>query len=131
MAYRILTNGELTKDAVTNVLDGLKSIEQDSKGQSPSNATSTTTTTPEKKEVVNGVNGTTLNFDQFCCIMSELLQHHYRSSARSLSNLLSNKANYFVQSVSLALTKLLGKFTAKTWTNVLLIGQMCLDKTQV
>lgn len=102
MAYRILTNRELTKNEVVNVLDGIKRADKElniiSQGISE---------TVIKKET-NGFNGTRLNFEQFCCIMSELMYHHYRNSSRTWSNLLSTKANYFVQNISVALTRLLG-----------------------
>lgn len=102
MAYRILTNGELTKDAVSSVLESFKQKEAELVKSSPSNDTSS------KKEA-NGVNGIALNFEQFCCIMSELILNHYRNSARNISNLFANKASHLFQSVSFALTKLLGK----------------------
>lgn len=110
MAYQILANGELTKDAVHNVLDRLKRTDDDLIVTQTTPSSETNETTISGKKEVNGVNINTLNFDQFCCIMSELLLHHYYNSARSLSTLLStNKTNFFVQSVSVALTKLLGK----------------------
>ncbi|XP_035705943.1 uncharacterized protein LOC110845987 isoform X2 [Folsomia candida] len=108
MAYQILANGELTKDAVHNVLDRLKRTDDDLIVTQTTPSSETNETTISGKKEVNGVNINTLNFDQFCCIMSELLLHHYYNSARSLSTLLStNKTNFFVQSVSVALTKLL------------------------
>jgi hypothetical protein len=97
-------NRELTREEVLNVLEGIKKIHTDIMIITPPAVTE-----PNLKKDTNGVNGTVINYEQFWCIMSELLFHHYRNgnSNRSWSNQLSNKASYFVRNISIALTRLL------------------------
>ncbi|CAG7833344.1 unnamed protein product [Allacma fusca] len=103
-AYRILMNRELTREEVLNVLEGIKKIDTDIMIITPPAVTE-----PNLKKDTNGVNGTVINYEQFWCMMSELMFHQYRNcnSNRSWSNQLSNKASYFVRNVSIALTRLL------------------------
>lgn len=111
-AYLILTNRELTKGEVEKALDGIKDL-----ATSSSSDDATEPSASEESSVphvnsdghnCNGVNGTKLNFDQFCCIMSELIHHRYRNSIRHNSGLPAGKTEYFVENVSAVLTRLLG-----------------------
>ena len=99
-------NRELTREEVLSVLDGVNRVESSDLML----ITPPAVTEPGLKKELNGVNGTMLNFEQFCYIMAELMCHQYRNSNRSWSNQLANKASHFARNLSIALTRLLGKF---------------------
>ncbi|ODN04007.1 hypothetical protein Ocin01_02658 [Orchesella cincta] len=108
-AYWILTNRELTKNEVEKALDGIKDLATSTNTPAPSVTQTQESTTSGKTEGrnCNGLNGTKLNFDQFCCIMSELIHHRYRNSIRNNSGLPAGKTEYFVNNVSTVLKRLL------------------------
>jgi len=105
-----LTNRELTKNEVEKALDGIKDLATSTNTHAPSITQIQEPTPPGKSEGrnCNGLNGTKLNFDQFCCIMSELIHHRYRNSIRNNSGLPAGKTEYFVNNVSTVLKRLLG-----------------------
>ncbi len=115
-AYLILTNRELTKIEVEKALNGIKDLATSSNSSTNSIASpeeSTSSTEKSEGYTCNGINGAKLNFDQFCCIMSELIHHRYRNSVRNNASLPAGKTEYFVKNISSVLTRLLGKHTTR------------------
>ena len=118
-AYKSLMSRELVKEEILSVLD---EIHRRERNDSSSPIIEDEVIEPLQKPETNccppNANDNMLNFEQFCCIMIELI-YNQRNSRNGFTgtNFTLATTSYYVQNISGALNKLLGKWSNLAITN--------------